>query len=52
MEKRGGRVTDAGAERRRVRGALCRGEGLDAGLRLKERLGRQGTAGEEAGEGR
>lgn len=52
MEKRGGRVPDAWGERRRVRGALCRGEGLDAGLRLKERLGREGAAGEEAGESR
>ena len=52
MEERGGRVGDAGGQGRGVRGALRRGEGFDAGLRLEESLGGECAAGEKAGESR
>lgn len=52
MEERGGRVGNAGGQRRGVSGALRRGEGFDSGLRLEKRFGCEGTSGEEAGERR
>lgn len=53
MEERGGGgVGSAGGQRRGVRGALGRGEGFDAGLRLEKSFGRERAAGEEAGQGR
>lgn len=52
MEERGGGVGGAGGQGRGVSGALGRGEAVDAGLRLEESFGREGAAGEEAGQGR
>ncbi len=52
MEERGGRVGHAGGQGRGVSSTLCRGEGVDGRLRLEESLGREGAAGEEAGESR